>query len=157
MSETIAGVGSYSRRGHRDLGFAPGGNVRRSSGSTNPNLSAISNQPVWLGFPHRAGGYQTGGSALSSPGCWVCRYMGGLLIRGGAIILRGCGGTSTLSRGATLAARWLHEPDQRSAISNQPKGWGFQSVRGDIDPGDRPTTSPGYCSCRCTEKILIWG
>ena len=42
MSGTIAGVGPYSRRGHRYLGFAPGGNVRRSSGFTNPNLSAIS-------------------------------------------------------------------------------------------------------------------
>ena len=45
-----------------------------------------------------------------------------------------CGGTSTLPRGATLAARWLHEPQP---ISNQPEwGWGFHTLRGGIDPGD---------------------
>ena len=33
--------------------------------------------------------------------------MEGFIIRS---ILPGCGGTTTLSRGETLAVRWLHEP-----------------------------------------------
>ena len=48
-------------------------------------------------------------------------------------ILLGCGGTSTLARGATLAARWLHEPH---LISNQPVGLGLHTLRGGIDQGD---------------------
>ena len=38
-----------------------------------------------------------------------------------------------LSRGATLAARWLHEPQP---ISNQLVGWDLYTARGGIDPGD---------------------
>ena len=38
-----------------------------------------------------------------------------------------------MSRGATLAARWLHE---HQPISNQIVGWGFYTARGDIDPED---------------------
>ena len=48
--------------------------------------------------------------------------MEGFTIRGVDSILPGCGGASTSSRGATLAARWLHEPQP---ISNQPVGLGF--------------------------------
>ena len=59
--------------------------------------------------------------------------MEGFLIRGWELILPGCDGTSALSREATLAARWLHEPQP---ISNQLVGWGFYTVRGGIDPGD---------------------
>ena len=59
--------------------------------------------------------------------------MEGFLIPGMEIILIGFGGTSTLSRGATLAARWLHE---HQPISNQIVGWGFYTARGDIDPED---------------------
>ena len=56
--------------------------------------------------------------------------MEGFLIRGYGdknIILPGCGGTSTLARGATLAVRWLHEPHP---ISNQPVGLGFPHPAG---------------------------
>ena len=42
----------------------------------------ISNQPVWLGFPHFAGRHRPGGSVFSSPGCWSCRDMERYLIRG---------------------------------------------------------------------------
>ena len=35
--------------------------------------------------------------------------MEGFQLRGWYVILPGCGGTSTLSRGASLAARWLHQ------------------------------------------------
>ena len=37
------------------------------------------------------------------------------------------------ARGASLAARWLHEPQP---ISNQPVGLGFPHRAGRIDPGD---------------------
>ena len=59
--------------------------------------------------------------------------MEGFLIRGWELILPGCGGTSALARGATLAARWLHEPQP---ISNQLIGWVFNTARGGIEPGD---------------------
>ena len=38
-----------------------------------------------------------------------------------------------MARGATLAARWLHEPHP---ISNKPVGWGFHTLQGGIDPED---------------------
>ena len=82
----------------------------------------ISNHPVGLGFSHPAGRCRPGGSASSAPCWWSCKDMEGLLIRGWEIILPGCGGTSALARGATLAARSLHEPQP---ISNHPVGLGF--------------------------------
>ena len=42
----------------------------------------ISDRPVGLGFPHRAGRFRPGGSPFSSPGCRSCRCMQGFLIRG---------------------------------------------------------------------------
>ena len=48
--------------------------------------------------------------------------MEGFLIRGWGIMLPGYSGTSALARGATLAARWLHDPQP---VSNQPVGLGF--------------------------------
>ena len=38
-----------------------------------------------------------------------------------------------MARGATLATRWLHEPQP---ITNQRVGLGFHAVWGDIDPKD---------------------
>ena len=87
----------------------------------------ISNQSVGFRFPHPAGRYRPGGSEFSSPGCWSCRYMEGFLSRRWEIILPGCGGTSALARGATLAARWLHEPQP---ISNHPVCGGKSSFEG---------------------------
>ena len=46
------------------------------------------------------------------------------------IIISGCGVTSALARGATLAARWHYDPQP---IINQPVGLGF--VRGGNGPG----------------------
>ena len=40
-----------------------------------------------------------------------------------------------MAREATLAARWLHEP-QPIRNSNPPAGLGFSLLRGGIDPGD---------------------
>ena len=53
------------------------------------------------------------------------------LVRGGELIPPGCGGTSALSRGATLAVRWLHEPQ---SINHHQVGLGFHTLRGGIDP-----------------------
>ena len=55
------------------------------------------------------------------------------LTRGWELILPGCGGTSALARGATVAARWLHEPQP---ISKHPVGLGLHTLQGGIDPGD---------------------
>ena len=60
--------------------------------------------------------------------------MEGFLIRVWELILPECGGISALARGATLAARWLHESFSQSATSEL--GWGFHTLRGGIDPGD---------------------
>ena len=76
----------------------------------------ISNQPEGLEFLHCAGRHRPGRSPFSSPGCWSSRGKQGFLIRGWEIILLGCGRTSTLARGETLAARWLHESQP---ISNE--------------------------------------
>ena len=38
-----------------------------------------------------------------------------------------------MAQGATLTARWLHEPQP---ISNHPMGLGFHTLRGGIDPED---------------------
>ena len=93
----------------------------------------ISNRSVGLGVPHLPGRYRPGGSLFSSPGCWCCRYMEGFLTRGWELILPGCSGTSALSRGVTLAACWLHEPQP---INNHPVGLGFHTLRSGIDPED---------------------
>ena len=114
----------------------------------------ISNPPVWLGIPHRAGRYRRGGSPFSSPDCWRCKCMEGFLIRGWELILRGCGGTSTLSRGATLAARWLHEPQP---IRNQPVGLGFPHLAWRYRVGGSAFLCPGCWSCRDVEGFLIRG
>ena len=60
------------------------------------------------------------------------KYLEGFLIGGWELILPGCGGTSALARGATLAARRLHEPQ---TISNHLVGWCFYTARGGIVPG----------------------
>ena len=93
----------------------------------------ISNQPVGLEFAHFTKRYRLEGSAFSSPESWSCRDMDGFLIRGWEMVLPGCGGTSILSREATIGARWLHEPQP---ISNQSVRWGLYAARGGIDPGD---------------------
>ena len=101
---------------------------------------AISNHPVGLGFPHPSGRYRPGGSACTSPGSWSVRDMEIFLIRGWENILPGCGGTSALARGVTLAARWLHEPQP---VSNHPVGLGFPHRAGRYRPGGSSFSSPG--------------
>ena len=86
-----------------------------------------------LGFPHRVGRYRPVGSPSWFPVCWNCRDGDEFLIWGWDLNLPVSGATSTLTGGATLAARWLHEP---RPISNQPVWLGFHTVWGGIDPGD---------------------
>ena len=50
--------------------------------------------------------------------------MEAFLLRGLDLILPVSGATLTLSRGATLAVRWLHEPQPTSNL-----GWGFHTRR----------------------------
>ena len=81
-------------------------------------LQPINNQYMGVGFPHRAGRYRPGGIDFFVPGLLelyinICIY---IFFRVWNLILPGCGGTSTLTRGAILAARWLHEPQP---ITNQ--------------------------------------
>ena len=59
--------------------------------------------------------------------------MKGFLNRGWKRILPGCGRTSALSHGATLAARCIHEPQP---ISNHPVELGFPHPAGRYDPGN---------------------
>ena len=68
-------------------------------------------------FPHWVGRYRPVGSPSWFQVCWKCRDMEGFLMRGWELNLPVSGATSTLAGGATLAARWLHEPQP---ISNQP-------------------------------------
>ena len=56
-------------------------------------LRPISNQPVGLGFPHRARRCQPGGPPFSSPVRRSCRCVEGFMIRGCGLILPGCGGS----------------------------------------------------------------
>ena len=54
------------------------------------------------------------------------------------LILPGCGGTSALAQGATLAARQLHEPQP---ISNHILGFGFLHPAGRYRPDASAFTS----------------
>ena len=109
--------------------------------------------PEW-GFPQRVGRYRPVESPFWSLFCWSCRDMEGLLIRRWDLILPGCGATSTLARGAALAARWLHEPQP---IGNQPVGLGFPHRAGRYRPVGSPFSSPGCRGFRDMEGFLIRG
>ena len=111
----------------------------------------VSNYPVGLGFPHLAGRCRPGGYAFTSLDCWSCRDMEGFPIQEWELILA-CGGTSGLARRATLAARWLHEPQP---ISNHPVGLGFSHRAGRYRPGGSLFSSPGCRSCNGIEGILF--
>ena len=87
-----------------------------------------------LGFLHPTGRYRPGGSAFSSPGCWIHRDMEGFLIRGWELILPGCVGTSALARGAKRSPRAGSMSPSQSATSQ--RDWGLHTMRGGIDPGD---------------------
>ena len=66
--------------------------------------------------------------------------MEGFLTPRWELILSGCGGTSALARGATLAARWLHESQP---ISNQSVELGFPQPAGRYRPEEICGFVPG--------------
>ena len=69
--------------------------------------------------------------------------MEGFLTRGWELILPRCSGISAVARGATLAARWLH--DKPHPNRNHPKGLGCpHPARGGIDPGDLLLLPQGF-------------
>ena len=78
--------------------------------------------------------------------------MEGFLICGWDLVLLVCGATSTLARGATLAARRLHEPQ---SISNQPVRLGFPHRAGRYRSGRSPLTSSGCWSCGGMNGFVI--
>ena len=114
----------------------------------------ISNQSLGLRFPHPVGRYWPAGSSFRSPGCRCFRDTEGFLLRRWDLILPGCGGTSTLPRGETLAARWLHESQP---ISNQPVGVGVSNRAGRCRPGGSPFSPPSCRSCTCIKGFMIRG
>ena len=77
--------------------------------------------------------------------------MGKFLIGGWELILPVCSGTSALDRGATLTARWLHEPRE---ISNHPVGLEFQHTPGRYRPGVCALSSYFCLGCTCISEFL---
>ena len=100
-----------------------------SAGFTNPNQQW---RALRFGF-HTVGRYRLVGSPSWFLVCWNCGGMKGCLIRGWDLDFPVGGATSTLAGGATLAARWLHEPQP---ISNQPVGLGFPYRCGAVSTWD---------------------
>ena len=96
----------------------------------------------------------TRGICVSSPGCWSCRVIEGFMIQGWELILPGCGRTSALTRGETLAARWLHEPQ---LFSNHPVGLGFPHAAGRYRPEGSAFSSARCWSCRGMEGFMTRG
>ena len=110
----------------------------------------ISNQPV---------GYRPGGPQFSSPVCWRCTCKDGFMVQGWDLILPGW--------------RWLHEPQvgvsascvavsTRGATVFVPglialymyeMGLGVHTVRGGVDAGGPPFSSPVCWSCRYTQGL----
>ena len=108
-----------------------------------------------LGFPHRVGRYRPVGSPSWFPFCWNCKDMEEFMIRGWDLNLAASGATSILAGGATLATRWLHDPQP---IRNQLLWLGFPHRAEQYRPGD-PRFRPHVVgvSCRGMERFLIRG
>ena len=130
---------SYPPRVRRYLVVVSIGTARRA---LTPRSSA-NQQPATggLGFPHRAGRFRPGESTFSSPGCRICRYSEGFLIRRWDPILPGW--------------RWLLSrapANQRSAGEV-----GVPHREGRFRPGASPFSSPGCRICRGLEGLLNRG
>ena len=120
--------------------------------STNP----ISNQPVGLGFAHRAGRYQPGGSPFSSPGCWSFGDREGFQMQGWETTFSGAAERRCCSEGQLLPRAGSVSSSQ-SAISQW--GWGLHTVRCEIDPGDlrfRPRAGTEGFMTRRWSLIFPW-
>ena len=100
-------------------------------------------QPITSGwswaFPIGRGGIHWGDNffrarVVGGVEIWKC-----FTIKGWDFVLPGCGGTSTLPRGETLAARRLHEPEP---INNQWMRMGFTHHSRWYQPGGSLLSSP---------------
>ena len=76
-----------------------------SPGYSPSTPQSISDRPVGLWSPHRAGWCRLERNRFPSPWCRSCGHFEGCLSRGWGPILDGCGGTGGLAQGATPAAR----------------------------------------------------
>ena len=99
---------------------------------------AISIHPDGFGRPHAAGSIDPG-DVRYRPRVVKVVDMEGFLNRGWELILPGCGGTSALARGATLAALWLREPQ---AIRNHPVELRVPRPAGRYRPGVSAFSTP---------------
>ena len=79
--------------------------------------------------------------------------MAGFLNRGWKLILSGCGGTSVLARGETLAALAQSAPANQQSASEV----GISRPRGAVSTRAIFFSSPGCWSCRGMEGFIIRG
>ena len=126
---------NLSSPGAAGLRRCPGGETLTARSLHEPQ--PISNHPVGLGFHTVRGGIDPGDL------CFRLRVVG---VETSSFA--GAAGLLTLARGATLAARWLHEPEP---VSNQSVA-GFPHPAGRYRPGGSAFSSP---SCRDIEGFLI--
>ena len=145
------GIRPYPPRVRRDLGVGPRGNSRRALA---PRAPANEQSPSGVGVSTPCGAVSPPGDLRFHPRCWSCSGIDGCPTRGWELIISGCGGTSAMAQGATLAARWLHEPQP---ISNYPVGLGFPHPARRYRPGGSSFTSPGSWSCRDMDGFLTRG
>ena len=125
-----------------DLFFIWGWNLS-CSGCAGPMYDPrpISDRPVGLGFPHRAGRFRPRGSQFSSPGCRSCKGVEGFMIRGWNPIVPGW--------------RWLYARAPANQHSSGGVGvntpWGAVSTRGTT------VFVSGFSEFRCMEGFLNRG
>ena len=99
------GMGPYHFQVRRDLAVVPWGSSCRTLAERElANCKSAS----WVGGSTPCGAVSTQGCPFSSPRCWSCRSMEGFLIQRWDLVASGCDVMSTLSRGTSLGARWLH-------------------------------------------------
>ena len=115
----------------------------------------ISDRPMWVGFPHRAGRHRPGGSPPSSPGFWSCRCMlYNLGVEPHPTRVQRDLGASLLGGGNSCCALALHEPQP---IGNQPMWVGCPQRAGRYRTEGPPALSPGCWSSNCRETFMVRG
>ena len=114
------------------------------------------NRPAGLEFPHCAGRYRSGAFTFSSGGCRICNVYGGMSEPG-------------LSPYPPRVALALFTRHNQSTIGWW--GWGFHTVRGDIDPAGHhiistselevgpypPRVARAPCTNPSQSAIGLWG
>ncbi|CAM9258974.1 unnamed protein product, partial [Laminaria digitata] len=134
MYESCSGMAMepYPPRVWRNFDGIPRGNSRRALATrVTTNQHSASGVEVYTPF----GAVSSRGSLFSFSVCSSCRCIERLMMRRCIPVLPGRGQISTLPRGATSSARWLHKPQP---ISNLPERLGLPQRTGQ----DRPHGSP---------------